>query len=111
MSENEKKKLPKGNYRVVIKSSFKKGFMEMAHAVIKGKSNKEIMFSSYVCHPSMANNELSGPVLTLEILDYLKKNFKNNYYTYRFLLAPETIGSIAYLSKFKNYLKKGYMWL
>ena len=50
--------------------------MEMAHAVIKGKSNKEIMFSSYVCHPSMANNELSGPVLTLEILDYLKKNFK-----------------------------------
>ena len=77
--------------------------MEMAHAVIKGKSNKEIMFSSYVCHPSMANNELSGPVLTLEILDYLKKNFKNNYYTYRFLLAPETIGSIAYLSKFKNY--------
>ena len=106
MSDNEKKKLPKGNYRVVIKSSFKKGFMEMAHAVIKGKSNKEIMFSSYVCHPSMANNELSGPVLTLEILDYLKKNFKNNYYTYRFLLAPETIGSIAYLSKFKNYLKK-----
>ncbi len=106
MSENDKKKLPKGNYRAVIDSSFKKGFMEMTHAVIKGKSKKEIMFSSYICHPSMANNELSGPVLTLEILNYLKKNIKNNYYTYRFLLAPETIGSIAYLSKFKNHLKK-----
>ena len=106
MSENEKKKLPEGNYRAVIDSSFKKGFMEMTHAVIKGKSKKEIMFSSYICHPSMANNELSGPVLTLEILNYLKKNIKNNYYTYRFLLAPETIGSIAYLSKFKNHLKK-----
>ena len=81
--------------------------MEMAHAVIKGKSNKEIMFSSYVCHPSMANNELSGPVMTLEILDYLKKNFKNNFYTYRFLLAPETIGSIAYL----NSVQKSYMAL
>jgi aminopeptidase-like protein len=106
MSENEKKKLPSGNYRIKIDSSFKKGFMEMSHAVIKGKSKKEIMFSSYVCHPSMVNNELSGPILSLEILNYLKKNFKNNYYTYRFLLAPETIGSIAYLSKYKNQLKK-----
>lgn len=106
MSENEKKKLPSGNYRIKIDSFFKKGFMEMSHAVIKGKSKKEIMFSSYVCHPSMVNNELSGPILSLEILNYLKKNFKNNYYTYRFLLAPETIGSIAYLSKYKNQLKK-----
>ena len=54
----------------------------------------------------MANNELSGPVLTLEILNFLVKNIKNNHYTYRFLLAPETIGSIAYLSRFKNHLKK-----
>ena len=51
MSENYKKKLPKGDYRVVIESTFKKGFMEMTHAVIKGKSKQEIMFSSYICHP------------------------------------------------------------
>tara|TARA_B100000035_G_C21013580_1_gene560766 strand:+ start:633 stop:1919 length:1287 start_codon:yes stop_codon:yes gene_type:complete len=106
MSEIEKKKLPKGKYLAKIDSVFKKGFLEMSHAVIKGKSKKEIMFSSYICHPQMANNELSGPVLVSEILSYIKKNFKDNFYTYRILLAPETIGSIAYISKFKNELKK-----
>ena len=106
MSENQKNNLPRGNYKVKIDSFHKKGFLEMTHAIIKGKSSKEIMFSSYICHPSMANNELSGPVLVLELLNYINKFFKNNYYTYRFLLAPETIGSIAYLSKYKSQLKK-----
>jgi aminopeptidase-like protein len=106
MSVNDKKKLPNGNYKVIIKSRLSKGSLEMSHAVIKGKSKKEIMFSSYVCHPSMANNELSGPVLLNAILNFLKKNIKNNYYSYRFVLLPETIGSIAYLSKFHKYLKK-----
>tara|TARA_B100000795_G_C22784572_1_gene433994 strand:- start:660 stop:1931 length:1272 start_codon:yes stop_codon:yes gene_type:complete len=106
MSVNDKKKLPNGKYKVIIKSSLLKGSLEMSHAVIKGKSKKEIMFSSYVCHPSMANNELSGPVLLNAILNFLKKNIKNNYYSYRFVLLPETIGSIAYLSKFHKHLKK-----
>ena len=47
----------------------------------------------------MANNELSGPVLINEILSYIKKQYPNSKYTYRFVLLPETIGSIAYLSK------------
>ena len=106
MSANDKKKLLNGNYKAVINSSLAKGSLDMSHAIIKGKSKKEIMFSSYVCHPSMANNELSGPVLLNGILDFLKKNFKNSHYTYRFVLLPETIGSIAYLSKFHKYLKK-----
>jgi len=80
--------------------------MNGAHAIIKGKSKKEILFSSYVCHPSMANNELSGPILLNAVLKYLKDNFKNTHYTYRFILMPETIGSIAYLSKYHKYLKK-----
>ena len=54
----------------------------------------------------MANNELSGPVLLNAILLYLKNNFKNLKYTYRFVLLPETIGSIAYISKRLKLLKE-----
>ena len=47
----------------------------------------------------MANNELSGPVLLNALLLYLKNKYKKSKYTYRFVLLPETIGSIAYISK------------
>ena len=106
ISEKQKKKLKDGLYKVFIDSKFKKGNLDCSHALIKGKSKKEIFFSSYVCHPSMANDELSGPALLNAIMLYIKKNHKNNYYSYRFFLGPETIGSICYLSKFKNILKK-----
>ena len=104
ISENERKKLKKGRYKVVIKSELKKGVINYADLIIPGKSKKEIMFSTYICHPSMANNELSGPVLATFLAKYLKK--KNNYYTYRFIFAPETIGSLIYLSRHLNYLKE-----
>ena len=106
LSEKQKKNLKKGKYKVFIKSNFTKGNLECSHALIKGKSKKEIFFSSYVCHPSMANNELSGPSLLNAIMLYLKKNHKKNYYSYRFFLGAETIGSISYLSKYKKLLKK-----
>ena len=59
MAYNELKKMNEGIYEVNIVSRFNKGNLEVAHALLKGKSKKEIMFSSYICHPSMANNELS----------------------------------------------------
>lgn len=106
MSEKMKKKLPNGKYKVFIDSDLKKGFLEVMQAKLKGKSKKEIFFSSYVCHPSMANNELSGPVLLNAILKYIKEKYPKRKFSYRFVLLPETIGPIAYLSKFKNLLKK-----
>ncbi len=106
MSDKNKRKLPIGNYRVFIDSELKKGTLDLSHAMIKGKSKKEIFFSSYLCHPSMANNELSGPVVLNKLLQFVKKEFKKTNYTYRFVLLPETIGSISYLSKYKNFLKK-----
>ena len=106
LSQKQKKKLPKGNFKVVIDSELKKGSLDMMHAILKGKNKKEIFFSSHVCHPSMANNELSGPVLLNAILKYIKENYPNNIFSYRFILHPETIGSIAYISKYKKVLKK-----
>jgi len=109
MSKNMLNKLPKGKYLANIESEFKNGYMNGAHALLKGKVRKEILFSSYICHPSMANNELSGPILLNSILDFIKKNFKKTYYSYRFVLMPETIGSIAYISKYHRILKKNTM--
>ena len=105
MSPNQLEMLPSGNFRVYIDSKFIKGKLCLQEALLKGASNKEIFFSAYLCHPSMANNELSGPVLLNKLMDYIK-SIKNKYYSYRFILLPETIGSIAYLSLKKDILKK-----
>jgi len=104
ISENERKKLKPGKYKVVIKSELKSGVLNYADIIIPGKSDKEIMFSTYICHPSMANNELSGPALATFLAKYVKSI--DNYYTYRFIFVPETIGSLIYLSKYLNHLKE-----
>ena len=106
ISENQKRKLPKGDYKAFINSKLFKGELNLGELIIKGKIKKEILISTYICHPSLANDELSGPVLSVALIDYIKKKFKNNKYTDRFLFVPETIGSIAYLSKKYKILKK-----
>ena len=106
LSENEKKKLPEGKFKVFINSNLKPGELNLAEAKLKGKSKKEIFFSTNICHPSMANNELSGPTLSSALLRYIKDNYVKSYYSYRFLFVPETIGSIAYLSKNYKEMKK-----
>ena len=84
----------------------KNGSLSYGEIYLPGRLKKEIIFSTNICHPSMANNELSGPVVLNKLLHYVKTNFSKLKFTYRFVLLPETIGSIAYLSKYKNYLKK-----
>ena len=106
MKHSEKKKLPNGYYSVFIDSVFKKDGLPYGELYIKGKTKKEILFSTYICHPSMANNELSGPAVSIFLSKFIEKNFKNNYYSYRFIYIPETIGSIAYIKKNLKNLKK-----
>ena len=105
MSKKELSKLKEKTYRAVIKSNFSVGYMKLGEIIHEGKSKKEIFFSTYICHPSMANNELSGPVVLSKISKYLMK-LKNRKYTYRLVFLPETIGSIAYLSKNYKKMKK-----
>ncbi len=106
LSYNQFKKLKKKDrLSVFIDSGFKKGFLNCAEIFIPGKSKKEILFSTYICHPSMANNELSGPIISIFLSKWIK-TIKNRKWSYRFIFVPETIGSIAYLSKNYKKLKK-----
>ena len=65
ISHKKKKLLKKGRYKVVIDSNFKKGNLKYGEIYLKGKKNKEILISTNICHPSMGNNETSGPVVSL----------------------------------------------
>ena len=98
-------KKEKKSLRILIDSKLFKGYMNYGELIIKGKSKKEIFISTYICHPSLANNEISGPIVTTALAEWLN-NLKNNYYTYRIVFIPETIGSIAYISKNLKKLKK-----
>jgi aminopeptidase-like protein len=86
-------------FKIVIKSNHNpNGNLNFGELVLKGSSKHEILISTYVCHPSMANNELSGPIVSMSLIEYFKKIKKLNK-TIRFIFIPETIGSIVYLSK------------
>ena len=107
LSYNQVKNLPKGNYRAVINTNFnKKGNLVVGEFLLNGKSKKEIVISSNICHPSMVNNELSGPCLATFLAKYLSE--KKNYYSYRFIFVPETVGMLAYLNKRLKYIKKNF---
>ena len=100
-----KSKFKGNNFKVFIDSNFNsKGFMNYGELIIKGRSKKEILIHTYICHPSMANNETSGPIVCTYLAKYFKK--RKNYYTYRFIFTPETVGAIAYINKnLKNLIK------
>ena len=104
LREEKRKTIPAGNYHVVIDSELKSGVLNYADIVIPGKSSDEILISTYICHPSMANNELSGPVVTMKIVEWLQK--QDLEYTYRIVFIPETIGSIIYIHEHYEQLKK-----
>ncbi len=97
MTDNQKKSLKPGKYHLVIDSEFIDGVLNYGEVILPGECEQEIFFSTYVCHPSMANNECSGPVLLAELIRQIAA-MPQRKYTYRCVFVPETIGSISYLS-------------
>ena len=71
LSYNEYKKLKKGKYKIFIDTELTKGSMTYGEILIPGKMKDEILFSTYICHPSLANNEVSGPALLTYIVKFL----------------------------------------
>lgn len=105
MSKKQLETLNEDKYRIVIDSEFKNGSLTYGEIIIKGETKQEIFLSTYICHPSMANNELSGPCLAIYLAKWLSKLSKRKY-TYRIIFIPETIGSITYLSRNLEELKE-----
>ncbi len=85
------------NYRVVIDSELKDGHLTYGELIIPGKDKTEVLLSTNICHPSMANNELSGPVVVTALAQWLASAPRRH--TYRILFLPETIGALVYLSE------------
>jgi aminopeptidase-like protein len=115
MTENQRKQIESDfddnvEFEIHIDSTLEDGHLTYGELIIPPvsvdeKYNDEIFISTYICHPSMANNELSGPCLSAFLADWVKK-LQNRRYTYRFVFIPETIGSIVYLSKNLDILKQ-----
>jgi aminopeptidase-like protein len=81
----------------VIESTFHDGYMTSAEAIHEGASKREVLISSYICHPAMANDSLSGVLLAAMLSRYVSE-LANRRSTYRFVFVPETIGAISYLA-------------
>ena len=107
ITHKERELLKDGQYKVVIDSTLEKGSLTYGEIIIPSDSGteKEVFLSTYICHPSMANNEISGPVVTISLVKFILKN-RDRRYKYRIMFIPETIGSIAYLSMNYSEMKR-----
>ena len=100
------RKNPNQLYHVVIKSNFNKnGSITYGELIINGLLDDEILISTYICHPSMANDNLSGAAVATEIAKYIYSLLERKY-TYRIIFIPETIGALIYLKENINHLQK-----
>ena len=97
LPHKQRQTLIAGDYQVFIDSSHTQGYLTYGELILPGEQPDEVFISTYICHPSMANNELSGPAVTTFIGKWLMAQKKRRY-TYRIIFIPETIGSIVYLS-------------
>ncbi len=96
-TQRQRDQLTDEHYRVVIRTESSYGALKVGEAVVRGQREDSFVLCAHLCHPAMANDDLSGVVVGLEVMRRLQRR-KNLRYTYRLLLLPETIGSIAWLS-------------
>lgn len=92
-------------YKVVIDTEYVPGSLSYGEYYIKGKSDREILFSTYLCHPSLCNDNLSGVVMSAYLARILSEK-KELRYSYRFIFIPETIGAITWLAHNEDVQRK-----
>lgn len=105
LTQEQREGLVEGQYHAVIDSTLEPGSLTYGELVIPGDSSDEVFISTYVCHPSLANNELSGPVVATALARWIS-SLPHRRFTYRFVFAPETIGAITYISRNLEHLRR-----
>lgn len=105
ITHRDLEQLGNGPFRVHIDTTLEPGHLTYADLIIPGETTDEVLLSTYVCHPSMANNELSGPVVATALARWIQAMPRRRY-TYRLVIIPETIGSILYLSRHLDHLRE-----
>ncbi|WP_280154012.1 DUF4910 domain-containing protein [Piscinibacter sp. XHJ-5] len=96
LSERERLSMPDGHYRAVIRSRLHDGSLTLGEFVHRGRSDEEVLVFAHTCHPSLCNDNLSGIVVAAQLAAFLRE--RDTRYTYRFVFAPATIGSIAWMA-------------
>jgi aminopeptidase-like protein len=104
LTDNQLKRLPEGQYEVCIDSTLSDGSLTYGEITLAGSSDEEILISCHICHPSLANDNLSGIAVAHHLAQFLAK--VPHRYTYRILFLPVTIGAITWLSRNENNLAK-----
>lgn len=104
LSHRQLSQLKDGTYEVFIDSRLEPGHLTYGECRIPGKSEDEVLISATTCHPSQCNDNLTGVAIATQVAEELAK--LQPRYTYRFLFAPATIGSITWLSRNEAGLSK-----
>jgi aminopeptidase-like protein len=97
LSHEQLSKLEEGEYEVCIDSTLEDGYLSYGECYLPGRSAEEVLISCHVCHPSLANDNLSGVVVATALAELLSG--RDLRYSYRLLFAPGTIGAIAWLAR------------
>ena len=105
LSHHQRESLAEGDYRVRIDAAHFPGAITLGELLIPGESQEEVLLSSYCCHPSMANNELSGPCLLAWLAQWITA-LPRRRLSYRIVFVPEMIGSIAYLARCRDIMRE-----
>jgi aminopeptidase-like protein/aminoglycoside N3'-acetyltransferase len=104
-SRRLKESLRDEKYRVVIRTSFRYGTLKVGEVIAPGETDETFVLSSHLCHPAMVNDDITGVAVGIDVMRQILRRPRRRY-TYRYLIVPETIGGVAWLSRHESLIPR-----